>query len=146
MANQREARTNASHGELVSLREYVDMRFDAYERANESRFTAQEKAVSAALFSADRAVSKAEASTERRLEGMNEFRNALGDYSRTLMPRPEAEGMIKAVTEKIDALTKRVNAKEERSGGRGDLWGWIVAGIVAMSALFNLFLKLYVPS
>jgi hypothetical protein len=47
----------------ISLREYVDGRFNAQEKAVAAALAAQERAVSAALTAADRAVSKAETAT-----------------------------------------------------------------------------------
>lgn len=133
---------NASHGELVSLREYVDMRFHAAERSVENRFVAQEKAVAAALDAADRAVSKAEAATERRLEGMNEFRAALSDNSRILMPRAESEARIRAISDRMEELIKRIDAREGRTAGRSDVWGWIVGAIGVILALGMFVFKI----
>lgn len=126
---------NASHGELVSLREYIDMRFCAYEKANEIRFNAQEKAVAAALTAADRAIGKTESATQYRFEGVNEFRAALEVYVKTLMPRGEVEAIISTMREKIDSVTDRVNAKDAASGGRANLWGWIVGAVGALMAI-----------
>lgn len=133
---------NASHGELVSLREYVDVRFCAFDRSVSDRFKAQEKAVAAAIEAADRAVSKAEVATEKRLEGMNEFRAALSDNSRSLMPRSESEARIGAVSDRLEELIKRIDSREGRSAGRGDVWGWIVGAIGVILALGMLILKI----
>lgn len=104
----------------ISLREYVDVRFEA-----------QEKAVAAALASADRAVAKAESATEKRFESVNEFRAALSDSSRLLMPRSEAEISNKVLSEKIEVLTARLNAKDEQGRGMGQ--GWIIlVAVVSM--------------
>jgi len=141
MVDDKVSNKNASHGELVSLREYVDMRFHAAERAVETRFVAQEKAVGAALEAADRAVTKAEAATERRLEGMNEFRAALSDNSRILMPRAESEARITSVSDRVEELIKRMDAKDGRSAGRSDVWGWIFGAIGLILAFGVLLLK-----
>jgi hypothetical protein len=50
------------------------------DRRYEERFEGQEKAIA-----------KAEAATDRRLEGMNEFRDQLADQTKTYIPRAEAE-------------------------------------------------------
>lgn len=127
MANGRE--TTATHNTLISLREYVDIRFDA-----------QEKAVTAALTAADRAVGKAELASEKRFDSVNEFRAALSDSSRLLMPRTEAEQGMKSMEEKITALVKRVDAREERAGGANQ--SWVILGLV-ISALTNVVLIFY---
>ena len=111
----------------LTLREYVDVRFEA-----------QEKAVNAALAAAQKAVEKAEAAAERRFESMNEFRGALSDASRLNMPRTEAEQQIRGLTEKIDAVSSRLTARENRGEGKGQVWsliGSVVATIAAIIAV-----------
>src|SRR6186713_1573425 len=89
----------------VPLREYVDVRFDAQDKAVLSALSAQGKAVDAALAAADRAVAKAEAAAEKRFESQNEFRGTLTDQARTFMPRTEAEQSTGAINDKLNALT-----------------------------------------
>jgi len=115
--------------ETVSLREYVD-----------TRFAAQESAVQAALASAEKAVVKAESAAERRFDSVNEFRATLADQARLLMPRAEAESAMKSLTEKLDALQMRVNARDDRGRGMGDIWGYIV-GAVGILALVISYLR-----
>jgi hypothetical protein len=127
----------------VSLREYVDGRFEAQDKAVAAALAAQEKAVTAALAAADRAVAKAEAASEKRFESVNEFRGALADSARLLMPRAEAEQLFRAMAEKIDEVTSRVNARDNQ--GRGLSHGWmvlvaavgLVATIVGLAAYFS---------
>jgi len=103
---------------ITAFREIMDERDKRYEQ----RFTAQEKAVEDALSAAKEAVLKAENATEKRFEGVNEFRNTLADQQRTLMPRAEAELRIKALE---DAFKVRVG---ESSGFKS---GWALAiGII----------------
>ncbi len=82
------------------------------------------------------AVSKAEAAVEKRFDAVNEFRAQLGDQSRTLMPRPEAEVLFKSLDTRIDAanaaaaeLNTRLAAwRAEKSGGAdGFKSGWGLA-------------------
>ena len=90
----------------VRLREYVDIRFNAQEKAVEAALAAQEKAVAAALAAADRAVAKAERAAEARFESVNEFRGTLTDQAATFLPRREYENAHTAVVEKVEALQK----------------------------------------
>lgn len=111
----------------ISLREYVDVRFEA-----------QEKAVQAALASADRAVAKAEAAAERRFDSVNEFRSTLSDQARLLMPRSETEQALRGLSDKIDALTGRLNQRDDRGRGMDQIWGYLIgaAGLIALMASF----------
>jgi len=79
----------------VSLRDYFEMRLKE-----------QQRAVEAALASAEKAVTKAEVATEKRFEGVNEFRATLADQAATLMPRAEAEIRFASLLAKIDSLQR----------------------------------------
>lgn len=120
------ANSTATHNTLISLREYVDIRFEA-----------QEKAVTAALSAADRAVSKAEIASEKRFDSVNEFRSALADSARLLMPRAESEQSYKVLASKLEILEGRVNARDERGAGASQ--SWVVVGLV-ISVLANVAL------
>jgi hypothetical protein len=122
----------------IRLREYVDVRFEAQEKAVAAALAAQEKAVAAALAAADRAVAKAEVAAEKRFEGVNEFRATLSDQARTLMPRSESEQAIKTLTEKLDILTARVNARDERGVGMGQGWALLIAAAGFISAVIAI--------
>lgn len=133
----------ANGNNSVSLREYVDSRFEAQERAVAAALAAQEKAVTAALAAADRAVAKAEAASERRFESINEFRGALADSARLLMPRQESEQLHRTTAEKIDVLTARVNARDDRSRGLGQGWAILAAAVafIASTAALVMYFK-----
>jgi hypothetical protein len=112
------ARDIAPHG-FVSLREYVDVQFAAIKEA----------------------VSKAETATERRFEGVNEFRAQLADQTRTLMPRLEAEQKFKSQDEKQAVIEARINGQENRGRGRGELMGYIFAAIGAAALILSIALR-----
>jgi hypothetical protein len=113
----------------ISLREYVDIRFDA-----------QEKAVQTALATADRASTKAENASDKRFEGVNEFRSALADNARLLMPRQESEQSFRVLAEKIDVLAKRVDARDDRNRGGNQLWVILVAAIATICSILSVIL------
>jgi hypothetical protein len=122
----------------ISLREYIDMRFASADKAVAAALSAQERAVASALVAAERAVLKAEAASEKRFESVNEFRAALSDNFRTLMPRAETERVLALITEKVDALVSRVNAREERSRAYSAGWGMLVGAVGIFSALAGI--------
>lgn len=126
----------------VSLREYVDTRFEAQREAVAAALAAQEKAVAAALAAADRAVSKAELAAERRFESVNEFRATLTDQARTFMPRAEAEQAIQTLHEKLETITNRVNARDERANTWASGWGLIVGIVGVVSAVIAIIFAL----
>jgi hypothetical protein len=126
----------------VSWRNYVDNRFETQDRAVAAALAAQEKAVAAALTAADRAVAKAESASEKRFESVNEFRATLTDQARTFMPRAEAEQAIRAMNEKLDVLTARVNARDERSNTWASGWGLIVGLVGVLAAIISIVFAL----
>jgi len=91
----------------------------------------------AALDSADKAIAKAELATEKRFEGVNEFRAQLSDQSATFMPRLEAEQRMARNTDDIAALASRIDRTEGRSGGLSAGYGYLIAAIAAATAIFS---------
>jgi hypothetical protein len=128
-----------------ALRQYVDTRFEAQEKAVSAALAAQEKAVAAALAAAKEAVIKAENATERRFENSNEWRNTVEALQRTYMPRTESEQHWKTVDEKVDVLTTRMNAIDQRGRGRGDVWAYVVGAIGILAALVSIALAVTRP-
>jgi hypothetical protein len=118
-------------------------RFQAQSEALAAAFTAQQNAVSAALSAADRAVAKAENAAERRFEAVNEFRAALGDQSKLMMPRTEVEERLRSMKELIDKLGDRQRDIDSRHGGIKDTGALLISllgiGVAIVSVLFVIF-------
>ena len=87
------------------------------------------------------AVNKAETATEKRFEGVNEFRAQLGDQSRTLMPRIETEVLLKNVNDKIEALTIKVEKSGNIKAGGNQMIAYIVAAISLIVTIITLLGK-----
>ena len=92
----------------------------------EQRFLDQERSVTTAMAAAKEAVLKAENAAERRFEGINEFRAALGDQQRTLMPRTEAEEKFRTLEKQLDALARTVSDRVAERRGVAGGWGYAV--------------------
>jgi multidrug resistance efflux pump len=118
-----------THNTLISLREYVDTRFEA-----------QKEAVTAALAAADRAVNKAELASEKRFNSVNEFRAALNDSARLLMPRAEAEQRMLTIESSIRDLKTSYAAIDNREEGKSLGFLKIVSGL---SLIANAVLIMY---
>src|ERR1700733_14873254 len=69
-------------------------RIDALERLFEQRFSSSQEAIKTALVSND-----------RRLDGMNEFRQSLNDMTAKMITRSEALGVLDAIAQKSNAAT-----------------------------------------
>ncbi len=122
---------SALNARLDALERMLDER----EERTKERFVAMDRAVSSALMAADKAVSKAESATEKRFEGVNEFRETLRDQAATLMPRIEYEVNHKSLITAVTNVTERVNRMENTQFGKKEglgLVGQIGLGIMAI--------------
>jgi hypothetical protein len=99
----------------------LDERYATQTKALDAAFKAAEQAVAVALANAEKATAKAEAASERRFEGVNEFRKALSDQTSTFIPRAEYDAAHSALTERVSANAARVDALELRLTSRLDL-------------------------
>lgn len=91
----------------------LDERYKTQSESLATAFLAADKAVQAALISAEKAVAKAENSSDKRFDGVNEFRQTLADQAKEFaertkdfMSRSEADAKITAIIEKADSLEK----------------------------------------
>ena len=82
------------------------------------------KQVDIAFKAAEKATDTALQAQQRVNLTQNEFRGALSDSARLLMPRAEAEQAFRGINEKIESLTARVNARDERGSGMHQ--GWLI--------------------
>ena len=115
--------------------------FAAQQTAMQTALTAQKLAVDTAQAAAEKAVTKQEQASEKRFDSVNEFRNTLADQQRTLMPRTEAELLIKQLTEKIEANTTNLTTVAGQKSGAQNLFGYIVgAAGIALALIFH-FIK-----
>jgi hypothetical protein len=87
------------------------------------------------------AVTKAENATEKRFEGVNEFRAQLGDQSRTLMPRVETEVLIKNINERISDLSRKMEKNENLKSGGNAMIAYVIAGISFLITIITLLAK-----
>jgi uncharacterized protein YdiU (UPF0061 family) len=113
----------------------------AQQTAMQTALTAQKLAVDTAQAAAEKAVTKAELSAEKRFESVNEFRATLSDQQRTLMPRSEAELLIKTLADKIDTNTANLTVIAGHKSGTKDLWGYIIGAAGFASAVIFHFIK-----
>ena len=78
-----------------------------------------------------RALVTATDTLERRLEGMNEFRDQLTRQAQTFVSGPVFDGRIEAVNARIDTLSDRIATLErqaERNAGSIATWRFLAGG------------------
>lgn len=123
-----------------TLRADVLGRLNELDKRYEQRFIAQEKAVVAALQAAKEAVNKAETATEKRFEGVNEFRSSLSDLTATMMPRSESTARWSALADRVNKLESNMDLIHGRGKGLSDTWGYVVGAIGAIGAVVAIIL------
>jgi len=135
--------------EIDGLRTLIDDRRDAASAQNderdrryEQRFLAQQEAVTSALESAKEAVAKAETATEKRFEGVNEFRAQLADQARELMPRKETEGLFAGIAERVLVLEKKSDLQAGSSAGQAATIAIIISMVVIVATIIGAVIAL----
>ena len=108
----------------VSLREYVTLMVSQEMKRLDERFRAVEKATEQAFMNSQRAIDKADAATEKRFEGVNEFRAALSDQASRFVTTDQ----LRAVAEKLEAGYMRNREDIDKQASRLDLREGEVAG------------------
>ena len=121
-----------------NLKEFISAIVEANDRRYEQRFKDSQTAVDAALNAAKEAVLKAEDASEKRFEGVNEFRQTLGDQQRLLMPRVEAVQRMESIEKTLDELKRTKATTEGQRAGAKEGWGAIAAVLGAISIVLGI--------
>lgn len=89
-----------------ALKNYVDQRFTAAEIAIDKAVASTVLAVDKAFAQSQRAIDKAEEAVEKRLEGMNEFRQQLNEERANYLTLESWEQQKQALVSRIEVLEK----------------------------------------
>jgi hypothetical protein len=129
----------------VSLREYVTMMIQLEMTRLGERFLAVEKSTQAAFDNSQRAIDKAAIATEKRFEGVNEFRSALADQASNFVTRSDLTALsekmeiqIERLRQDLYALAKRADLHQGKEAGAKITWGSVVAIIAAIGTLVGI--------
>lgn len=129
----------------VSLREYLNAQIRGVEMLSEQRFQSMREQVAAAFESSQRAIDKADEATEKRFEGVNEFRAALSDQATRFVTNDQLtslgdklEAAIARNREDLDGLSKRIDLREGAISGSRLTWGSMVAMIAAFGTIIGI--------
>lgn len=121
MARMREADQRLDDERTLRLEQAIqaEARFDAErDRRYTERAAAQESAVASALRSAEKAVEKAEMASEKRFDGVNEFRAALADSTSKNLSRVEYNAAHTNLVDRVNEVSDRVKGIEATGRGR----------------------------
>jgi hypothetical protein len=125
--------SDRAHQEVVSLRDYIESRLEAIERATEVAITASQ-----------RAVEKAEIANNARFASVNEFRQALQDQTREYLPRAEFTIHHRTLEEKVDKIgievSQTANIRQGKVQGVNTIAVTIYSALVAAGAAATVVL------
>jgi len=85
------------------------------------------------------AIQKAEMATEKRFESVNEFRAQMADQSALFISRREVEATIGGISEKVSAITDRINRSEGKGSGMSQIIAWIFGSVGLVVGLIAIF-------
>lgn len=121
------------HQHLIGIMDERDTRY-------QQRFDAQQLGLTDALKAAEKAVVKAEVATDKRFEGVNEFRETLSDQANTFMTRHEYSAAHDALVEKVEAIAKIQDNAVGHSQGLTAGWGYLVAAVGLAVAIVTVII------
>lgn len=128
----------------VSLREYIDRRFEDQDKAIQAALAAAKEAVGAALVASEKAVDKAEVTNVKWRENSNEWRGAMSDREKDLTSRVEFAAFKDSIEKTLSDLIKTRDTNQGRSTGLSSGWGYLIGfvGILAtILSIISFFIK-----
>ncbi len=133
----------------VSLREHLTALIEGAERRSDERFRHMKEMVEAAFESAQTAITKADIATEKRFEGVNEFRAALSDQAQHFVTRDalialsdKLDAQINRNREDLDALSQRIDLREGQHEGSRVTTGYLVTATTIAIGIIGLIVVL----
>lgn len=135
MLDERELRNREQLDRIIDQIGSVDRITDAKFVTFRTLIDSQAEKVALALAAADKAVSKAEVATEKRFEGVNEFRAALNDQSRLQVTTDKFDSVIDGLNSRIRSLEARIEKGEGQGQGAKDNKSGLYAAIGAVGVL-----------
>ena len=129
----------------VSLREYVTLMVQAEMRRVNERFHAVETATEKAFENSQRAIDKADLATEKRFEGVNEFRAALSDQASRFVTAEQLKTLAEKLEagytrnrEDIDRINVRLERREGETAGSRLTWGAMATLLAAFATIIGI--------
>jgi len=140
----------------VSLKEYFDMRISdiykfmsAAEKAHDENADEVQKSLDAHFDFQEKAIKVAADASDKRLEGMNEFRATLTDQSKTFVTTEKFDSFKEYVDTKIDQLKvdiQKIEISDATLSGKASqsqvVLAYIFTGIGALIGIISLILSI----
>jgi hypothetical protein len=134
LEKQLNTRLGTVQREALAMQLQLDQRFETESEARRVALATATAAIQAALSAAETAVNKAEVATEKRFDGVNEFRRALTDQTATFPTRDEVNVRIEAISASVNRNTEALKDIELRFTSRLDLASGRTGGQAELAA------------
>jgi hypothetical protein len=125
-------RERESSSDSVSIRDYVEMRVYSIKSEITAEIKRLDQVQDLQIDAVKEATRIASTALDRRLEGMNEFREQMNDWATRFITRAESEAAKEAMGDRVSALEKVSNNLQGRL--------WAVAAIVVVIELALRFI------
>ena len=123
---------------VATLKSLLERTLSEMDKRHAAQLEAIREQTKAAFASSEKAILKAEAASERRFESVNEFRAALSDQGRLMMPRIETETLLNVVNEKIEDLRKQMDVKTGSKRGGDAMLGYAIGVCGVITAIIAI--------
>lgn len=115
---------------IIGMKDYVDMQVKTIETQNQLKYQSLDKALEIAL-----------ASLNKRLEGMNEFRNTLKDQTNTFVTKTEYEASHQRVLDDVKILREAKATSEGKASQTSVLVAYILTAVGILISVLMKFIK-----
>ena len=112
----------------IPLRDHLVDRINGLEKQLTLSINSVKDNIAVALAASEKAIGKAELASERRFEGVNEFRATLSDQAATFLPRAEFSVQHSALLSRIEQIDKIVNTIAGQTSGGRNVWAYLFSG------------------
>lgn len=124
----------------VSLRDYVDMRINDLQTQLEMHVAAIQQQLDRRIVDANHATDLARQQMDKRLEGMNEFRQQLSEQANKFITREEVQAKQDAYIPAINENQRRLSILETTQANmQGRMWA-IGVGFTIITVAINIAL------
>lgn len=127
---------------LESLREHLVGLIELKEEITDAKLSEIRTLMEAIRRSTDQALTKSELASEKRFEGINEFRQAMLDQQRTYMPRQEAELVFTELRRTVAGIQRCDDQGTSRKSGMKEGLAIVIAVTAGVISIVGFLLNL----
>ena len=127
----------------ISLQHYLETKIQSSYDLIGQRLNSVEDNIALALTASKEAATKADIAMEKRLDLLNEFREAMKDQTYQYLTKEEYGLRHSYIEARLRIIEDKLSAMESRGGVFHAIWGYVVGAVGAIVVLWNL-LKGYI--